>query len=380
VGALGIGRYITGLLPPLARRLGPRLHVMVQARDLAQVRALIGPSSSMQVVNAPPYRLAEQVLFPIRLRRMKLGLVHFPHYNLPLISAGRFVVTVHDLFPFEFPEIHSGLVPRAVNQLLLRSAIRRAAAIVAPSRATAGALTRRFSAASDRVVTIPEAADSRFNPTRDPKAEAAWQARFGIRHPYVLYLGQWKAYKNLPLLIDAFERVHKELPSAQLVVAGNDPRHPEVREAASRLAEGAVVFPGRVPEAAIPDLYRGAAVVVLPSRGEGFGLPVLEALACGVPVVCSELPVLREVADSAAIFCDPTDPAAFAQAITRVLRSAPRRETRERGLAQARRFSWEQAADSTLEVYERVLVGESVRPALEEDASRGQQQDLEVQR
>jgi alpha-1,3-rhamnosyl/mannosyltransferase len=135
-----------------------------------------------------------------------------------------------------------------------------------------------------------------------------------------------------------------------------------------------------VPEAAIPDLYRGAAVVVLPSRGEGFGLPVLEALACGVPVVCSELPVLREVADSAAIFCDPTDPAAFAQAITRVLRSAPRRETRERGLAQARRFSWEQAADSTLEVYERVLVGESVRPALEEDASRGQQQDLEVQR
>ncbi len=380
MGALGIGRYITGLLPPLAERLGPRLHVMVQAHDLAQVRALVGPSSSMLIVNAPPYRLAEQFLFPIRLRRLKLGLVHFPHYNLPLLPAGRFVVTVHDLFPLEFPEIHSGLVPRAVNQLLLRNAIRGARAIVAPSRATAGAITRSFPRAFEKIVSIPEAADSRFNPTRDPKAEAAWQARFGIRRPYVLYLGQWKAYKNLPLLIEAFARVHRDVPSAQLVLAGNDPRHPEVKGAAGRLPEGTVAFPGRVPDAAIPDLYRGAGVVVLPSRGEGFGLPVLEAMACGVPVVCSDLPVLREIADSVAIFCDPTDPGAFAAAITQVLRSPPGRETRERGLAQARRFSWQHASEKTADVYERVLVGGSVGPALEEDASRGQQQDLEVQR
>src|SRR5205823_14160305 len=97
-------------------------------------------------------------------------------------------------------------------------------------------------------------------------------------------------------------------PASQLVLAGGDPRPPEVRQLAAELPAGSVVPPGRLPESAVPNLYRGAAVVVLPSRAEGFGLPVIEAMACGVPVVCSDLPVLREIADGVAGFCDPADP------------------------------------------------------------------------
>jgi alpha-1,3-rhamnosyl/mannosyltransferase len=337
--------------------------VIARPLDAATVRALVGPGPSVLTIEAPAYRVAEQTTLLPLLRRSDLALVHFPHYNLPFLYRRPFVVTVHDLFPFDYPDIHSGLIPRAVNQLLLTSAIRRAGAIITPSNATASSVGQRFAGAAPRVVPIPEAADERFNPSRDVAAQAAWQTRLSIRPPYILYLGQWKTYKNLPTLLDAFALVSPTLPAAQLVVAGDDPRYPEVRARAAELPQGSVVFPGRLPDAAVPDIYRGAAVVVLPSRAEGFGLPVIEAMACGVPIVCSDLPVLREIADGAATFCDPGDPAAFARAIVKAIASPDSDGAINRGLARARGFSWARAAESTVNVYERVLAGQPVPAA-----------------
>ena len=377
IGALGIGRYISGLLPPLARLLQDRLVVIAQPHDAALVGSLLGPRPRMRLVDATPYRVAEQTRLPLVLARERLDLVHFPHYDLPLYAPGPFVATIHDLFPLEYPEIHSGPIPRLVNQALLRHAIRRARLLIAPSAATRDAIQKWFPSATGRIVVIPEATDARFTPVRDEAAEAAWQTRLRITPPYVLYLGQWKAYKNLPMLVTAFEEVRARLPSAQLVVAGDDPRHPEVRELAARLPAGAVVLPGRLPDAAIQDVYRGAAVVVLPSRAEGFGLPVIEAMASGVRVVCSDLPVLREIADGVATFCDPDDPRAFADAIAHAL-TDPSPAAREQGIARARRYSWQRSAEATARVYEVALSG-LVRMPLEEDPRSREQQDLEVQ-
>ncbi|HEY9288011.1 MAG TPA: glycosyltransferase family 1 protein [Candidatus Dormibacteraeota bacterium] len=379
VGALGIGRYISGLLPPLARILGQRLTVVAGRQDAALVRALIGGEPEMVTVNARPYRLAEQSLLPLSLLRSRLRLIHFPHYNLPLVKPGRFVVTVHDLFPFEFPEIHSGPLPRTVNQMLMRNAVRKAARIITPSGATARAVREMFPEAAGRVVAIAEAADDRFNASRDPEAEAAWQARLGVRPPYLLYLGQWKTYKNLPILLEAFRLLASTHRQAQLVIAGDDPRHPEVRRLAGQLPEGSVVFPGRVPESAVPDLYRAATAILLPSRAEGFGLPVIEALACGTPVICSDLPVLREIAEGIAIFCNPTDAADFARAMARVLDQPDSLAARQARVERARTFSWERAAEETIATYEAALGGSLVGAALEEDANRRQDQDLQVE-
>lgn len=379
VGALGIGRYISGLLPQLARLLGPSLTVVANPQDAALVRAMIGGGPQLVTINAQPYRLAEQSLLPISLLRARVGLMHFPHYNLPLIKPGRFVVTVHDLFPFEFPEIHSGPLPRTVNQMLMRNAVRRAARIITPSVATAAAVKVMFFEAAQRVIAIPEATDDRFTPARNTEAEEAWLLRYGIRPPYIFYLGQWKAHKNLPILLQAFALLHDLHPEAQLVVAGDDPRHPEVREAAERLPPGSVIFPGRLPESAVPDLYRAAAMVALPSRAEGFGLPVIEAMACGVPVVCSDLPVLREIADGIAIFCPPNDAGEFAAAMAHVLEQ-PDAVRRLRGIERAREFSWSRAASQTIEAYESALGRRLVRATLEEHADSGQHQDLQVER
>src|SRR5438309_11031353 len=169
IGALGIGRYISGLLPQLALILGDRLTVVANRQDAAIVRSLIGGSSHLMTVNARPYRLAEQSLLPFSLIRADLDLIHFPHYNLPLIKPGHFVVTVHDLFPFQFPEIHSGPLPRTINQMLMRNAVRHAERIIAPSVATALAVKQYFPASAGRVLSIPEAADDRFNATRNPE-------------------------------------------------------------------------------------------------------------------------------------------------------------------------------------------------------------------
>jgi glycosyltransferase involved in cell wall biosynthesis len=379
IGALGIGRYISGLLPGLAEILGQRLSVVANPHDAALVRALIGGAPRLLTVDAAPYRLGEQSLLPLALMRARLDLMHFPHYNLPLFTPGRFVVTVHDLFPFQFPDIHSGRLPRAVNQMLTRNAVRRAKRIITPSAATAQAVQQMFPGAAGKLVTIAEAADDGFTPARDREAEAAWQMRLAIRPPYVFYLGQWKAYKNLPTLIEAFRSVHASHPRAQLVIAGDDPRHPEVRRLTAEFPEGSVVFPGRLPSSAVADLYRGAAVVVLPSRAEGFGLPVLEAMACGVPVVCSDLPVLREIADGVATFCKSDDPVDFSNAISRVL-EAPDPAKRQAGIERARSFSWERAARQTVAAYEAALDYELVGAPLEEDPEPRQDQNLQIER
>jgi len=355
IGGLGIGRYIRGLLPPLAGTLDGRLTILTTPQDRAPVRAEVGATPRIVVAGAAPYRLQEQTALLAQLTRHQLPLVHFPHYNLPVAYGGRFVVTIHDLFSFQFPEIHSGGLPRFVNQVLLKNAVRRAAAIITPSRATATELLSRFPAAEGRIYPIAEAADPRFTPQRDRKAEATWHELFRIRPPYLLSLGQWKAYKNLPLLIEAFGLVLRQHPQARLVIAGHDPRHPEVPAAATTLPAGSVVFPGRLPDDAIADLYRGSAAVVLPSRAEGFGLPVIEAMACGTRVVCSDLPVLREVAGDVPIYCDPTDPASFAQGMLTALTPPAGDRRPELGIARAKLFSWRRAADQTIELYERVM-------------------------
>jgi glycosyltransferase involved in cell wall biosynthesis len=357
ISSLGIGRYISGLLPQLAEKLPGQLLVISRRTEVALVRALTAGKARLIVSDAAPYRFAEQSSLLVTLLRTGAALVHFPHYNLPVAYARPFVVTIHDLFSFRYPEIHSSRLPRLVNHVLLDNAARRAAAIITPSRASAEDISHRFPHAASRVTPIAEAADERFGPTRNEAAESAWQRYFGVRPPYFLYLGQWKPYKNVPLLIAAFARVVSQRPDVQLVIAGHDPRYPEVAASAGQLPKGSVALPGHLPDDAVADLYRGAVAVVMPSRAEGFGLPVLEAMACGVTVVCSDIPALREIADGVAIFCDSESADSLATGMMAALDTSTSGDRRRRGIDRASQFSWQKAADETVAIYERALAG-----------------------
>jgi glycosyltransferase involved in cell wall biosynthesis len=356
LGATGIGRYIEGLLPELVRQ-GPDFNWVVFGRSATaehiQERC---PGARFVRSDAAVYRVAEQVWLPWAFRRAHLDLLHAPHYNLPLLYRGRAIVTIHDLIPLAYPDIHSGWLPRQYNRVLIRAAVRQADAIITPSQSTAEDLKRRLRPRCP-VYSIPEGVAPHWfvngeTPPDLPKVQA-----LGVVSPYFLYVGQWKPYRNIPLALRALVGVRRRVPAAELVVAGRrDPRYPEIPALADHLGLGdAVKFVGAVPDDMLRALYRHAAALVVPSYQEGFGLPVLEAMASGTPVICSDIPALRETAGGAAALCAPDDEAGFVRELVRALDPSERARRALAGRRQAAAFSWPAAAHRTLEVYRHVL-------------------------
>jgi glycosyltransferase involved in cell wall biosynthesis len=357
LGAGGIGRYIEGLLPELVTQApGFDWVVFAQRRRVEQIRALT-PSARLMICDAPYYRLREQTQLWWAYRRARLDLLHVPHYNRPLGYRGRTVVTVHDLIPLEFPAIHSDWRGRAYHRLLIRAAVRRAAAIITPARTTADAVIQRLGPACP-VVPIPEGVAPRWFANGPAPQDRVTLQELALAAPYFLYVGQWRVHRDLPTALRALRLVRLQVPSARLVVAGDcDPRRPEIPALADELGTGAVRFLGAVPDAVLATLYRSAAAVLMPSLQEGFGLPLLEGMASGAPAICSDIPVLRETVGDVALRCPPGDEASFATAMVRVLDPQERVRWVTAGPRHAATFRWPAAAAQTLAVYRGVLEG-----------------------
>ena len=230
--------------------------------------------------------------------------------------------------------------------------------MIAVSQQTAEDVVRFFGAPADKVTVVHNGVGQSFTPG-SPAADAAFRARQGLPAHYLLYLGTLEPRKNLELLLHAFAAWRAQAPAPEqdvkLVLAGGQGwYYATIFAQAAALGLGdAVLFPGFVPASELPDWYRAAAGFVYPSLFEGFGLPVLEAMACGTPVLCSAIPSLLEVAGDAALTFSPADEAALMHGL-QLLVGQPglRAELRTRGLSQAGRFSWHRCAMETLGVYE----------------------------
>ena len=279
-----------------------------------------------------------------------------PAHVLPLVHPRRSVVTVHDLGYLYHPEAHT----RAQNLYLrwsTRYNARAAAHLLADSEATRRDLVHRYGVPPEKITVAYPGYDERLAPVTDPAALAAVRARYSLTDPYLLYLGTLHPRKNLSRLIQAFHNLQPATCNLQLVLAGKkgwlyDDIFAQVR--ALGLTER-VIFTGYVPDDDLPALLSGALAFVYPSLYEGFGFPVLEAMACGAPVVCSNVSSLPEVAGDAALLVDPLDTAALAAALARLVEDEGlRRELRERGYRQVRKFSWRRCAGQVLGVLERV--------------------------
>jgi glycosyltransferase involved in cell wall biosynthesis len=263
---------------------------------------------------------------PRLLSRLRPQLAHF-QYALPLGFRGRSVVTLHDL-SFENDPGVMGRVDRLVFRAVVPRAARRADHVLVVSERTRQDVEERYGLAPEKVTVTPNGVDPSFSPG-------------GERDGYLLFVGAIQRRKDPLAALDAARAVG--LP---LVVAG-----PEKEPAlARRLREGGADLRGYVSKTELADLYRGAAALVLPSRFEGFGLPVLEAMACGTPVVAAPEPALREVAGDAAVYAEDGD---FGAAVGRALGERDRLSAA--GLERARLFSWQETARRTAEVYRRVL-------------------------
>jgi glycosyltransferase involved in cell wall biosynthesis len=277
------------------------------------------------------------------------------HLLLPLQSIPA-VLTVHDLIFRHLPEHHKPLNRWYLN-LTMPLYCRRADHIIAVSEHTGYDLISAYGIAAEKISVVYEAAAPAFCP-QPPQAVAAVRTRYDLPERYLLFVGTIEPRKNLIRLLAAFEAVYADGLVDGLVVVGK--RGWLYGDFFARLEESpvreVVFLPGYVPDGDLPAFYAGAQALVLPSVYEGFGLPALEAMACGTPVVASNASSIPEIGGEAALYFDPLDEEAAADAIRRLLRDADLRdEMRARGLTQAARFSWRRAAAETRAVYDAVV-------------------------
>jgi glycosyltransferase involved in cell wall biosynthesis len=277
------------------------------------------------------------------------------HLLLPLRSIPT-VLTVHDLI-FRHLPVHHKPLNRWYLNLALPLFCRRATHIIAVSEHTRRDLIDTYAVPPEKVTVVHEAADPHFGP-RSPAAVEAARSRYGLPERFLVFVGTIEPRKNLARLLEAFETIHAEGLADGLVIVGK--RGWLTGDFFARLEQSpvrdAVHLPGYVPDEDLPAVYAGAQALAFPSLYEGFGLPVLEAMACGTPVVASNSSCIPEIGGEAARTFDPLDVAEMIEALRRVLTEpALREEMRTRGLAQAARFSWEQAASQTADIYHALL-------------------------
>lgn len=361
----GIGRYTVELAEALAHVAHD--HTLVLLVDPRTRRGRYDPPAlarlaGVELVEAPitPFSPTQHAALPILARRLRLDVLHSPYYVKPYVGLPcPSVVTIYDLIGLRFPQTLSWR-GRMFYRLAMALAVRTATAIITISESTRADLMRVYRLPPDQIRVTPLAAGPHFRP--QPSATiAAMRERYGLPARYVLYLGSHKPHKNLERLVCAWRRVLHKAPDiaadVSLVIAGHaDARYDQVRRfVTDHGLDARVRFLPNVPDADLPALYSGAAVFAFPSYYEGFGLPALEAMACGTPVLCASVSSLPEVVGDAALTVDPFSAHAIAEGLILLLGSPDMRNTlRERGLRRARSFSWRRTALETLRVYEEV--------------------------
>jgi glycosyltransferase involved in cell wall biosynthesis len=352
----GVSNYVEALLAHLGQIDRQNRYTVYTTRGLG-ASALGLPSnfrvrpSLLPTIN-PRVRIPwEQLLAPALMRLAGVDVYHGVLNVMPLASPAPAVVTIHDLSPFLFPQTFRR-VNRIYTRWAIRVACRRAARILAVSEFTKQEIVRWMRVPPERIVVTHDATDERFRPP-DPRAVAEFRRRRGLPERFVLFLGTLEPRKNLPLLLDAYAMLARSIDAPLLVAGSRGWLYEPVLARAEALGLGERLrFVGYVEQEEQPLWYAAATAFAFPSLYEGFGMPPLEAMACGTPVVVSSSSSLPEVVGNAGLVVSPHDPEELADALHRVITDgALREELRARGLRQAARFSWRETAERTLEAY-----------------------------
>jgi glycosyltransferase involved in cell wall biosynthesis len=355
----GIGTYIRNLLRQLARLDRETEYVLLcRAEDLG-IAAPLGPNFRAVLESSPNYSIREQLHVPWVLAKTRPDVYHAPHYVLPPAIRCRSVVTIHDCIHLMFPQYLRNRAAHAYARAAMWTAARRSDCILTVSEASKRDILHFFNVRPEKIVVVYNAIDEQFWVSPCEEDVARVRERYQLHRRFVLYVGNIKPHKNLVRIIEAFDELRRRNvdDELKLLIIGDEiSKLPALRRAVhTHKLHKHVRFLGYVSTETLAILYRLSSVFVFPSLYEGFGLPPLEAMACGTPVVTSNVSSLPEVAGDAAVLVDPYDVDAIADGIYRVL-SDPHlaAEMRRKGLERAREFSWQRSVARTREVYRTV--------------------------
>jgi glycosyltransferase involved in cell wall biosynthesis len=360
INDFGIGTYIRNLIKHLPL-VDPdtQYFALCYPQDEALVRSL-HPACTAVRVSSPNYSLTEHVAIPATLRRLRVELYHTPHYVLPLLTPCPSVVTVHDVIHLLFPQYLPSRFAIHYARFMIRRALEKAELVLTVSDSSKRDLLTFFEIPPEKIVVIPNAIDGSV--TADIPAEelARVKERFQILGRTALFVGNIKPHKNVERLIAAFAkaREHEDCKDLTLIVVGDDiSKYPSLRRTVERhQVRGHVRFFGFVPERTLTALYKIADVFVFPSLYEGFGLPPLEAMANGTPVVTSNISSLPEVVGDAALTVDPYNIDKIATAIRQILNDGDLRSRLiNDGYERVKQFSWRGSVDRVHRAYQRAL-------------------------
>lgn len=374
----GIGRYVENLVKELGKN--PNLELVLFVRKetkefINQQLAINNKQSEVIVADIPHYTLAEQFLLPGIIKKAKIDLMHFPHFNVPVFYSGKYVLTIHDLIK------HSSLGTKTTTRspwfywlkyfgyrFVFAHSVQRAAKILVPSETVKKELVETYGLARDKVRVTYEGVDDKFknqkSKIKDTNQNLIILRNFRITKPYVIYTGSVYLHKNVERLVEAIKLINQstiinqQLTINLVIVCARSVFWERLKTDVKRLgAEKYVTLAGFVPDKELAVLYQEAEAFVFSTLSEGFGLPGLEAMSVGLPVVCSDIPVLREVYGEAAVYFNPLDVGDMAQKIRNVCSndSSHRNKMKEVGFEQVKKYSWKKMAKETLEVYKSVL-------------------------
>lgn len=334
----GIGTYIRCLLSEY-RKLGADIEFSV----FGNPQELEKYHMNVRKLTVPIYSIREQLLLPLKIGTATL--FHSPHYNAPLFYNGKLIVTIHDIIHIKFPEYLPSRKACLYARYMLKHVTQKAVRVITSSHHTKSDLIEQ-NVPAEKIEVIPFGVEEKFYPIEDENLLLDFRKKYGLSDNFILYVGNLKSHKNLGILLKAFTclKKDKKIEETLVITAGRGLIDEEIEQHVKSLPF--------IPDDEMPLLYNCAKLFVFPSLYEGFGLPPLEAMACGVPVITSNSASIPEVVGDAGIMCDANDVDCFKDAILHLLTDDPKRdELKAKGIARAKSFSWTETAKKTIAVY-----------------------------
>ncbi|MBI2596964.1 glycosyltransferase family 4 protein [Candidatus Daviesbacteria bacterium] len=353
----GIGRYIRNLVFQLQQLDQKNLYYLLYLNK--EYKTLQHRSNFRKVLaDFKWYGVAEQIKLLGLLRSLKPDLVHFPHFNTPFFYIGKYIVTIHDLihqhFSMKRATTHGSVIykiKQAGYKIIFKNALFKSAKILVPSQFVKDQLIGDWQVNTEKIIVTPEAVDSNIKYQISKIKDEMVLKKFNIKKPYIFYVGNAHPHKNIEGLIRVFMVLREKYHRLQLVLSGHD--HYFWEKIRKNNKHKDIIYTGKINDEELVVLYKNAKCFVMPSFEEGFGIPILEAMACGCCVVSSNKGALSEVGGDAVVYFDPYNAEDMIEKIESVLKSDKLRQGLIKlGYERVGGFSWEKLARQTLEVYE----------------------------